>query len=564
MDNDGRLSAMKCLRDFECSWPAVNSTPRKRRSRLMPSLDEALRDRNARRHFQEFLSTTGDTTAVNQLQFWLDADSFRAVTLARLAGRHSSYRCSETTRKNEDLVGGRSSAVTNCIETGSHVSTEDGGVPKCSLPLSRHLDGGVSNDKQLAHKLWRSIERDAVSTFTTYIAKDASHPIALPDDLRDEVTHRICDVNGRVEPRCFEPAQAFVVASLAGSDDRHFRDFLHSVHHFKHQVEVLTGGAVVLEDILYNEPSLFFFTEFVELEKQRDLLEFWLAADNFYEHLMEVGGEGHYDGLRAQEDAMVLYDRYFSLQATSPLGFSDAVRLQVEQNICREEGPTPTCFERAVGIVLAVLQRIYFESFLASQLYVKYLNELVNAVRTTTATCAEERQQEQLFRRPAAAATLRRRSDGGTDSDGIRNTLLAMDSTPRTAAAASGASPASSRRATTTTMRRTKFDGGDMRIDTGQFVPDALWRRKHAGKLTIGHVNEVGQFVSDLEPEPDKRSTAAEWMLPKAVKRLVNREEDKAERDMAVQVARMIIHEVISVTLARKDVEDGRGGGGHS
>jgi hypothetical protein len=55
----------------------------------------------------------------------------------------------------------------------------------------------------------------------------------------------------------------------------------------------------------------------------------------------------------------IIYYRYFSLQATSPLGFSDKVRFDVEQNICREEGPLPDCFERPARVVLNVLEKVF-------------------------------------------------------------------------------------------------------------------------------------------------------------------------------------------------------------
>ena len=42
---------------------------------------------------------------------------------------------------------------------------------------------------------------------------------------------------------------------------------------------------------------------------------------------------------------MVLYEKYFSMQATSPLGFSDSVRLHIENNICSEGGPDNSCFD---------------------------------------------------------------------------------------------------------------------------------------------------------------------------------------------------------------------------
>lgn len=42
--------------------------------------------------------------------------------------------------------------------------------------------------------------------------------------------------------------------------------------------------------------------------------------------------------------------RYFSLQATQPVGFDDRVRFEVENNICREGGPLPTCFSSSQKI----------------------------------------------------------------------------------------------------------------------------------------------------------------------------------------------------------------------
>jgi len=62
--------------------------------------------------------------------------------------------------------------------------------------------------------------------------------------------------------------------------------------------------------------------QFVEQEGQQTLLEFWLAATNYQLHFSS-------DPLEAQSDAVVLYDKYFSLQATSPLGFGDSLRFQV-------------------------------------------------------------------------------------------------------------------------------------------------------------------------------------------------------------------------------------------
>lgn len=70
-----------------------------------------------------------------------------------------------------------------------------------------------------------------------------------------------------------------------------------------------------------------------------------------------------------------IYHRYFSLQATMPLGFSDKIRFQVEQNICREdgEGPQPDCFDKPCKIVYNFLNKVN----IIFQYEIKYYYEIV-------------------------------------------------------------------------------------------------------------------------------------------------------------------------------------------
>lgn len=42
--------------------------------------------------------------------------------------------------------------------------------------------------------------------------------------------------------------------------------------------------------------------------------------------------------------------RYFSLQATEPLGMEDEIRVEIEIGICEECGPSPDCFTTAQHI----------------------------------------------------------------------------------------------------------------------------------------------------------------------------------------------------------------------
>jgi len=45
----------------------------------------------------------------------------------------------------------------------------------------------------------------------------------------------------------------------------------------------------------------------MEQEENQSLVEFWLAAVNFEQHLRDK--EGNYDSVEAQNDAIVLYDK---------------------------------------------------------------------------------------------------------------------------------------------------------------------------------------------------------------------------------------------------------------
>lgn len=51
--------------------------------------------------------------------------------------------------------------------------------------------------------------------------------------------------------------------------------------------------------------------------------------------------------------------RYFSLQATQPLGLADAVRSSIEENICMtQNGPGSDCFENALHLLLSAMEKV--------------------------------------------------------------------------------------------------------------------------------------------------------------------------------------------------------------
>lgn len=49
------------------------------------------------------------------------------------------------------------------------------------------------------------------------------------------------------------------------------------------------------------------FSQYMEKEEAMNVLQFWLAADNFQNQL--AAKKGQYDGQEAQNDAMILYDK---------------------------------------------------------------------------------------------------------------------------------------------------------------------------------------------------------------------------------------------------------------
>lgn len=55
-----------------------------------------------------------------------------------------------------------------------------------------------------------------------------------------------------------------------------------------------------------------------------------------------------------------VYFRYFSLQASHPVGFGDKTRFEIEGNICREGGPLPSCFAITHHIAYCSMKKVAF------------------------------------------------------------------------------------------------------------------------------------------------------------------------------------------------------------
>ncbi|XP_054993943.1 A-kinase anchor protein 10, mitochondrial [Sorex araneus] len=374
--------------------------------------------------------------------------------------------------------------------------------------------------KELSGKLMKSIEQDAVNTFTKYISPDAAKPIPITEEMRNDIIAKICGEDGQVDPNCFVLAQSVVFSAM---EQEHFSEFLRSHHFSKYQIEVLTSGTVYLADILFCESALFYFSEYMEKEDAVNILQFWLAADNFQSQL--AAKKGQYDGQEAQNDAMILYDKYFSLQATHPLGFDDVVRLEIESNICREGGPLPNCFTTPLRQAWTTMEKVFLPGFLSSNLYYKYLNDLIHSVRGD-----EFLGGNVSMTAHGPAGPHDNVQSGGSDSSSSQSSM---------------------KKASVKILKN--FDEAII-VDAASLDPESLYQRTYAGKMTFGRVSDLGQFIRESEPEPDVKKSKGS-MFSQAMKKWVQGNTDETQEELAWKIAKMIVSDVMQQAQCDQPLE---------
>ncbi|XP_059057100.1 A-kinase anchor protein 10, mitochondrial [Achroia grisella] len=487
-----------------------------KKSKLSLNLHDILIEKKSLQHFILFMETIGKHLLI---KCWLDLDDFKTLVLnTNQTENHTKisraksfdFQCKCKTQKDKEFKSRK------CREKNEN--------DLCTTELRRKSDYSTSSCLNLAEydntvdscedcektKNISDLTEIAIEIFKKYVALEAPYHLDLPDSLRKSVISNICDPEGRIKEDCFKPIQEVIFSQI---DNNYFNDFVNSPYYIKAQIDILTTGSLNLIDILYNETILFYFTEYLEQESCRILLEFLMAVTHFRDNLMN-GNSLNSD--QAQIDAIVLYDKYFSLQATSPVGFPTEIRLNIESNICRVGGPLYTCFDLSHQMVFKTLTK-YVKSFLESELYYKYLSEMIHSVDQTW------------------SSNFKSQSDCSSEvSISTQNTLLAMGD------------PAFRK-------KKRNLSVPDMTIDSNQlYNADALWQRKRHDGLSLGRVNSLGRFESKFEPDPDKKDKS---VLKKMVSRFVPVTTSKVEEEMAWQIAHMIVKDVTDLTMAPPESE---------
>lgn len=497
-------------------------------SQLSKTLPQILADKGALGYFIQFMETQN---CIALIKFWLEVECL-CSSFNVLKTKMENIECLSCTKNSNNIVNSidnnknfQCDMTQNNINNfenknllfNEHVnSTEINMKSNCNdMPKTNQT---ISNIRQSNHDCRRkdmTIRQDALRIHKRYIIKDTLGTNKIPEDLKKKMEEVLTLEN--IEPmlQCLSAVQKIIYQIL---ETEYINEFLRSEFHCKHQIDVLTSGNVQLADILYNETAFFYFMEFMELENKRELLDFWMSAISYKQNLLEK--KNGIDPEEAQTDALIIYDKYFSLQATMPLGFSDKIRFQVEQNICREdgEGPQPDCFDKPCKIVYNFLNKYYLPTFLSSQLYYKYLSELISAIQSSPCSNLHPR-----LKRAGSDCS----SEVSSVSINMQNTLQAGNDGNR--------------------LNNNKRNiTNSMNIDTRQlYDPDSLWKRNKYS-LSVGYIDDLGRFVTEIEPDPQRKY---ESRLTRAVKRFVNMEQDKAKEELAWKIAEMIIREITSLTL---------------
>ncbi|XP_055306260.1 A-kinase anchor protein 10, mitochondrial isoform X2 [Sitodiplosis mosellana] len=361
----------------------------------------------------------------------------------------------------------------------------------------------------------------------------------------------------------FDEVQAFILDYL---DKLYTSDFLESAFYYRFCIEN-TGINLKVTDILYNELALFYFMEFLEVENKRQYLDFWLAAMNFKRQLdtpitFDDLDKESMDGVndcgtieQSQNDALILYEKYFSLQATCPLRMSDRVRFRVEEKICSIDDcePIAHCFDLPLAIIERFLSEKFLRPFERSPLFYKYLAELTQKMeamtnKTTPKTIQTSNSDSETHNSRKSA------QKDFAQTISAKNTLLAMESVKKR------------------THQRIK--SSDMCIDSRQLHdPDLLWRRNSTGgALKFGHVNEMGRYERDYDMTPCDKTNGhvsnasganidanqiiqnTGNKIKRAVRKLVHMPEQCMQEEIAWQMAEMIVKDITSITLQTNQV----------
>lgn len=276
------------------------------------------------------------------------------------------------------------------------------------------------NDEK--HK--ETINTDVSIIYSQYLGADAPMLLDLPKQQKQQVIDAICPKSGQVTSNCFDEVQSYVLNLL---QNRYYNGFLASIYYKKYLLEVYLSGCLSIIDILKTHSVLCAFLEYLEsLEDNhgQNCLEFIINIRD-YEQVYNSSPE------TLVEDAMIIYDKYFSMQATNNLDFGDDIRIELESRICTESGiPDSNAFDRAYNLACSQLHEVgfcfscffycwfqhYISGFLKSDVFQKIVSNLSVLIENDIDSSKDlrsnlENQQTKIFTTPSPRRITNSRND---------------------------------------------------------------------------------------------------------------------------------------------------------
>lgn len=504
-----------------------------RRSRLSKNLQEVLMDLTALSYFQQYLENkqvSSYLTLLNDLKnYHLLATSLSANACTSVSNANSPVVNGDTLP--EGKLSPSKNNDTKVLRLLNSTSSSSGFSDDTSLDSPGHNISTRSTKPLGTDTMAHSLLSERRRIIQKYFESDSSDYLPTVSCFLRDIDP--CSLDIIIEPvsEIFHDVQIGVCNLL---ENDYFVEFLHSEFYYRYQLDIITVGKLSITDIIYSDACLFYFMEYMDQEGKRHWLEFLLAADNY---------RSQWNSPNASSDALIIYNKYFSLQATQPLGLADAVRSSIEENICMtQNGPGSDCFENALHLLLSALEKKFLQPFLSSPVFCQYVNDIVSALKNATNLLVR-------CKRSGSTSTINSEVSGiscSTTSATVSSYLAAGGSSTLPLGVVS---PPIANNAENSMIRLgNSISNESLMIDIRQLNdPDTLWQRKKIA-LSLGRLTPFGRFYSEIEFPLEKKT---ESKLSKAVRKFVFVEEDQEKQDMAWQMAEIIIKDVLAITLGR-------------
>lgn len=576
--------------------------------------------------------------AKKQLPIAADSDNKNVPELKTLCDL--SMRKPLTDDEKSKIYAETNKQLTKSCNTAA-VSTES--LSACSLNSSTTMctDNTEANTSMSNNTISVTISlvsvRDALTIYQKYLSSNSGQFIDLPIELLAKISLVLCKTNedelnaaladqtlatneglededdasmtctteaaGCITTDCFCEAQQYILQKL---EKDFLNDFLQSTYYAKYCIELIETSNLNIRDILYSEVTLFYLMEYLEQHQERDCLEFWSTAINYRKTFTGttaglVGADSTTASPQsnienchikrkeaAQSDAMIVYEKFFSLQSETKLWSSNKLRSHVESCICSDD-MIFHCFDLPLRVAAKYLERKYLKGFLKSALFSNYINELKTRIEqeddigkdikeiepnlgfnAPLRKCIKaEKAIKNRHRKTLSDCTLDRKL---TISQ--HNTLLASMDHNSTQAQSQHKQATSSSSSSTNSTNLKQFH---MNIDSLQLTnPNLLWQRNNSNNLKFGRINSLGRYERDFMAPSDVAaqqsflktslnnlssltlgggsSASAGHKFKNAMRKLINLPEDNLQEEIAWQVAEMIVKDVTSVTMGNGSV----------